>query len=82
MLGGFFVRANRSSSAAASDRMVILSGVVSEKLDVDFGVVAPIGVPGEPDFFWSNELKKFASTPSPPGAPTTFAPSNYEKKYI
>lgn len=74
ILAGFFVLANRSNSAAASDLIVILSVVESGILD--FGVVGPKGAPGDPDFFCNKELKKFAKTPSPPGVPTTFAPSN------
>lgn len=76
---GFFVLANLSSSAAASDRIVSLSGVASVGKPGGFGDVGPRGVLGEPDFLWRRELKKFAKTPSPPGVPTTLL-SNWKKK--
>lgn len=71
--------ASRSSSAAASVRIAVLSGVVMPSVPLvrgddklvgppwrEFG---PLGVPGVPDFLCSSELKKFARTPSPEGAP-------------
>lgn len=73
---GFFVLANRSNSAAASDLMVSLSFGESITTPGGFGDVEPKGVLGVPDFLWRSELKKFARTPSPPGVPTTLAPSN------
>jgi len=68
-----------SSSAAASVLIDIFSGVVRLSVPLVRGVVgrlpAPLdklfgpelGAPGVPDFLWSNELKKLASTPSPDG---------------
>lgn len=71
-----FFTSSRPSSAAAS-LCIAFSGVVLPSvvpfvrgvrllppLDNEFG---PLGVPGDPDFFWSNELKKLARTPSPAG---------------
>lgn len=72
------LRESLSSSAAASVRIAILSGDVMSSLPLVRGVrllgapeseLGPLGVPGDPDFLWSSELKKFARTPSPEGAP-------------
>lgn len=62
------LRASRSSSAAASVRTVSLSGVKESVPLVRGELNEPGGVPGEPDFLCSKELKKFARTPSLPGA--------------
>jgi hypothetical protein len=75
------LRVNRSSSAAASVRIETLSGVINgsvplavriDKLGAPGEPPPPpplLALPGEPDFLCSSELKKFANTPSPLGAP-------------
>jgi hypothetical protein len=76
--------ASLSSSAAASVRIDILSGVIISSVPLVLGVrllapleseLGPLGVPGEPDFLCSRELKKLARTPSPDGAPGVSFPS-------
>lgn len=80
----FTLRVNRSNSAAASVRIVFLSGVDSPTPLVggrgEPGV-APFPPPGDPGtfaFLLSNELKKLANTPSPPGPPGVNFESIYE----
>lgn len=79
--------ASLSNSAAASVRIDILSGVTNPSVPLVLGVrllapldreFGPLGVPGEPDFLWRSELKKFARTPSPDGAPGASFASIYK----
>jgi hypothetical protein len=85
----FTLLASRSSSAAASVRIDILSGVTIPSVPLVRGVpgaleseLGPLGVPGAPDFLCSNELKKFAKTPSPDGAPGASFASIYDEKLL
>lgn len=67
----FTLRVNRSSSAAASVRILFLSGVDYPTPFVGGRgeLPTPPDEPGAFAFLLSNELKKFAKTPSPPGPP-------------
>ena len=67
------MRVKRSNSAAASVRIVFLSGTSGVPFS-DLGEL-PMLEFGEPVFLCNNELKKFASTPSPPAEPGGSFPS-------
>lgn len=53
-------------SLSSMDPLVLGEFRLGDPLERELG---PLGVPGDPDFLWSNELKKLARTPSPEGAP-------------
>lgn len=78
----FTLRVKRSNSAAASDRIAVLS-LMSTVPFIERGDAAALGLlpPGDPAFLFKSELKKFAKTPSPPGAPVFNLPSICEMKY-
>lgn len=77
----FTLRVKRSNSAAASDRIAVLS-LISTVPFSERGEAAAFGLlpPGDPAFLFNSELKKFAKTPSPPGAPAFNLPSICEKE--
>lgn len=77
----FTERVMRSNSAAASVRIEFLS-CISVNPCVPFMLRGEpiLGLAGEPVvFLFSNELKKFANTPSPPGEFVLILPSIYVK---
>lgn len=77
------LRVKRSNSMAASVRMEIFSLAVTRASPAPLVARGDTPVPpaklgaaaGEPDFLCSNELKKFARTPSPLGVPGLSLPS-------